>query len=188
VPRLILLNGPPASGKSTLAQRYADDHPPALCLDIDRIRAMIGGWRQDPGAAGPPARAIAVAAATTHLAAGHDVVVPQLLARAEFIAELRAAAAASGAAFLEIFLLPDEAAARAQYADRARGVPACARDGRPGSPGVVSAGLTDAELAAVYARLRAGLADRPGAAIVRTVTGQVDQAYQGLLDCLRQPA
>ena len=45
VPRLILLNGPPAVGKSTLAQRYADEHPPALNLDIGRIRSMLGRWR-----------------------------------------------------------------------------------------------------------------------------------------------
>ncbi len=63
----ILLNGPPGSGKSTLARRYADDHPPALAPDVDRIRAMLGGWRTNPGEAGPLAREIALAAARTHL-------------------------------------------------------------------------------------------------------------------------
>ncbi len=76
--KLILLNDPPGSGKSTLARRYADAHPPALALDVDRIRAMIGGWRATPGEAGLLARDLATAAARTHLAAGHDVVVPQL--------------------------------------------------------------------------------------------------------------
>ncbi len=51
--KLILLNGPPGSGKSTLARRYAADHPPALALDVDHIRAMLGGWRSAPGEAGP---------------------------------------------------------------------------------------------------------------------------------------
>jgi predicted kinase len=76
VPRLILLNGPPACGKSTLAQRYADEHPLTLNLDVDRVRSLIGRWREDPPAAGLLARAIALAAARTHLASGHDVVVP----------------------------------------------------------------------------------------------------------------
>jgi 2-phosphoglycerate kinase len=42
VARLILLNGPPGIGKSTLAQRYVDDHPLALNLDIDSVRRLLG--------------------------------------------------------------------------------------------------------------------------------------------------
>jgi predicted kinase len=65
--KLLLLNGPPGSGKSTLARHYADDHPPALALDVDRIRAMLGGWRTSPGSL---ARDTASAEARTNLAAG----------------------------------------------------------------------------------------------------------------------
>jgi predicted kinase len=38
MPRMILLNGPPSCGKSTLARRYAQEHPLSLNLDVDRIR------------------------------------------------------------------------------------------------------------------------------------------------------
>ncbi|MBA3302830.1 MAG: AAA family ATPase, partial [Acidimicrobiia bacterium] len=41
MPRLILLNGPPGIGKSTLAQRFVDEHPLALNLDLDAVRAML---------------------------------------------------------------------------------------------------------------------------------------------------
>jgi 2-phosphoglycerate kinase len=51
-PRLILINGPPGIGKSTLARRYADDHPGVLDCDIDVVRCLIGGWREDFGRAG----------------------------------------------------------------------------------------------------------------------------------------
>ena len=47
VPRLILLNGPPAAGKSTLARRWSDDHPGTLLLDIDLLRTMVSGWQED---------------------------------------------------------------------------------------------------------------------------------------------
>ena len=40
-PRLILLDGPPAVGKTTLAERYVDDHPLALNLDIDSLRYEV---------------------------------------------------------------------------------------------------------------------------------------------------
>lgn len=81
VPRLILLNGPPGIGKSTLAQRYVDDHPGSVNLDIDRIRSLIGRWRDDPLPAGLHARAMALAAARVSLRAGRDVVIPQHVGR-----------------------------------------------------------------------------------------------------------
>ena len=45
---LVLLNGPRASGKSTLAARYVHDHPLALNLDIDVIRGLLGRWIDHP--------------------------------------------------------------------------------------------------------------------------------------------
>jgi predicted kinase len=60
MPRLVLLNGPPGNGKSTVGRMFAADHPLALCLDIDQVRAMLGRWRDDATEAGLRARAIAL--------------------------------------------------------------------------------------------------------------------------------
>jgi len=46
---MILLNGPPGVGKSTVARMYAHAHPLSLNLDIDQIRSLIGGWRDTHG-------------------------------------------------------------------------------------------------------------------------------------------
>ncbi|GAB3153519.1 ATP-binding protein [Amycolatopsis stemonae] len=116
--KLLLLNGPPGSGKSTLARRYADDHPPALALDVDRLRAMVGGWRAEPGHAGLLARDVAVAAARAHLIAGHDVVVPQLVARPGFPERLEELARETQATFHEFVLLPGREVARQRFAER----------------------------------------------------------------------
>jgi predicted kinase len=178
VPRLIFLNGPPAAGKSTLAQLYADEHPPALNLDIDRVRAMIGGWRDDP-AAGLQARALALAAARVHLTAGHDVLVPQLVGRLDFIAQLESVARDCGAEFREVFLLPDEQSALLLYRGRAR---LAAR--LVSSDPAISTDRTPSELSDSYAAMLEILAARPAATVVRTQAGQVAEAYQALIASL----
>ena len=69
---LILLNGPPGIGKSTLATMYANRHPGTLNLDVDQVRCLIGGWQEDFRTAGKLVRPIAFSMAVTHLASGHD--------------------------------------------------------------------------------------------------------------------
>jgi predicted kinase len=119
--RLILLNGPPAIGKSTLARRYVADNPLALCLDIDEIRCRLGQWDSHPQSKSL-ARTLGLQMTRTHLASGYQVVVPQLLLRTEFIEELAAAAAEAQAPFTEIVLLAptlDDAIVRFQQAQKA---------------------------------------------------------------------
>ena len=165
--KLILLNGPPGSGKSTLARRYADDHPPALALDVDRVRAMIGGWRTEPGRAGLLAREMALAAARTHLSAGHDVVVPQLLARPGFAERLEALAGETGARFHEVVLLPGLEETRRRFAGRGQSEVETARP------------LTEEDLATAYDRVAEYAATRPRASILGGAA-----AYQDFLASL----
>jgi predicted kinase len=164
--KLVFVNGPPGSGKSTLARRYADDHPPALALDVDSVRAMVGGWRAEPGAAGLLAREIALAAARTHLAAGHDVVVPQLVARPGFPERLEAVARECGASYHEVVLLPGRESARRRFTAR-------------GSSEIETAApLTGTELDRAYDAVAAFAASR-GAVVLAAA-----DAYPGLLASL----
>lgn len=112
--RLILLNGPPAIGKSTLARRYVSDNPLALMVDIDAIRCSLGQWELHPDSK-PLARAIGLEMARTHLVKGYQVVVPQLLSSSEFIEMLAGVADEVRVTFTEIVLLAptvDDAVAR----------------------------------------------------------------------------
>ena len=102
--RLILLNGPPASGKSTLAARYANEHPLSLRLDVDVVRGLLGAALSDPAASGRLARQVGLAMARVVLDEGHDVIVAQFVAREEFIVALAELAEHSGGEFVEIVL------------------------------------------------------------------------------------
>lgn len=116
---LVLINGLPGSGKSTLAREFARRHPGAVALDIDVLRSMIGGWRRDPEAAGRQARSMALAVAGDQLAAGHPVLVPQLLARAGFIDRLAALAAAAEVRFVETVIDAPLPLCRRRFSERA---------------------------------------------------------------------
>jgi predicted kinase len=87
-PRLIVVNGPPGIGKSTVARRFAAQTPLTLCLDLDDVRATLGQWESDPLTGGRRGRAMALAMIHVNLGAGHDVVVPQYLAKADFVDQL----------------------------------------------------------------------------------------------------
>ncbi|PRY56544.1 AAA family ATPase [Glycomyces artemisiae] len=176
MPRLILLNGAPAVGKSTLARRYAADRPLALVLDLDQLRRTLGRWRDDPGGAGLRARSIAVAMVREHLAAGYDVVVPQLVGRVEFIERLAAAAAESGAGFDEVYLRDDADRLVRRFAERAQAavdpVHVEARE-------ILDGG--EARLREYHERMEALVRERPQAIGVESVPGDVEATYRRLL-------
>jgi predicted kinase len=159
-PVLVLINGAPASGKSTLARAWAQRHGAdlPLALDIDVLRSMLGGWLEAPGDAGRAARAVAVAGIRAHLLSGRDVVVPQYLFRTSFIDELYEAAEAVPADFLECAMRVDAQAAADRF-DQRQAVSSTST--APYAP-VVHGGLGEHSMAEHVAEFERMLASRPG--------------------------
>jgi predicted ABC-type ATPase len=107
-PKLIILNGPLGIGKSTLAKRYADEHPLTLMLDIDDVWAMISHWRKQKDTSAPLSKEIALAMARINLRARHDVVIPQILQTTELADSFKALAEECTADYYEIMLIVDK--------------------------------------------------------------------------------
>ncbi|GAA1687412.1 hypothetical protein GCM10009830_38730 [Glycomyces endophyticus] len=176
MPRLILLNGAPAVGKSTLARRYAEDRPLALVLDLDVLRRMLGRWREDPSGAGLRIRSVAAAAAREHLEAGYDVVVPQLVGRVEFIERLGSVAAEAGARFDEVVVLDGEESLVSRFAERTR---AAAEPEHVEAHELLAGG--ESALRDWHGLVSRLARERPQAVTVACVPGDVEATYRALL-------
>lgn len=175
MPRLIILNGPPGIGKSTVALRYAGDHPMTLSLEQDVVRRLLGGWRSRVAQSGALARDLCVAMARVHLRAGHDVVVPQFVANPDYLDRLAELAAQVGAQHIEFVLLDDLGSAERRFHARIND-PRLAEHQRVAAAFIEEAGGYAHE----YSRLARCIADRD-VVEVRSVEGDPGATYSAVL-------
>lgn len=180
-PRLILVNGPPGIGKSTLARRYALDHPLALVLDIDDLRTAMGQWETHDESM-RLARLLAVEMAQTHLGSGHDVVVPQFLGRYEFVKTLRSVAARCRAAFHEIVLVAPLEDAFTRLTARRKELLA-AEAAHP----LRLATYDSATLQTIIDELSSIAGVRRKATLIETKTGDIEGAYELMRAAISRP-
>ncbi|MGH3351074.1 MAG: AAA family ATPase [Nocardioides sp.] len=178
--RLILLNGLPGVGKSTIARRYATEHPGTLLCDVDMLRTFIGGWRDDFEDAGSRIRPAALGMISGYLLESGDVVLPQLFARVSELEKFERAALDAGAEFVEVMLEADTDDAVRRFDRRDDG-------NDPWHPivrSLVAEAGGDDVLRDYAARLRGLVARRPRTKMVPSVADAVDATYAAVLEAI----
>lgn len=181
--RLVHLNGPPGIGKSTLSALFADRNPGTLNLDVDTLHHLVGGWQDEESDTWPVVWSLVRAMAATHLDGGRDVVLPQYIATVDEILGLEKLAREHGAGFREVVLLDGREAAIERFNRRAQDSddPWIRHHHR-----LIEAGGGPVVLGTMYDNLMEVLRLRPGAVVVPSPVGAVQQTYELLADALRE--
>ena len=178
--RLILLNGMPGVGKSTIARRYATEHPGTLLCDIDVLRTFIGGWRNDFAEAGALIRPAALGMIRAYLQESGDVVLPQLISRVSELEKFERAAVDAGADFVEIMLTAETDEAVRRFHRRDNGTDPW----HPIVRSLVAEEGGDEILIGYASRLDDLVARRAATKIVPSVADAVDATYAAVLEAV----
>jgi predicted kinase len=180
--KLIVLNGALASGKSTLAEKYAEEHPLTLKLDIDELRRWISHFREEKEISGPLSKKIAGEMARVHLKEGYNVVISQIFIQSEPLENLEAIAKECGADFYEILLATSKEDAIKRFITRGK-----AEGYEDGfwPHGLVTLGGKEKKLEQMYDDMMTLVAKRPSTITIESVEGDADSTYQKLSENLK---
>jgi predicted kinase len=178
-PKFIFLNGPAGIGKTTIAQRYLDEHPLAMSINDDQIITMMGQWLTHESEARQLVFQHVQHMAAHHLKAGYTVIVPYLLQRLNEVERFAAIAAEQDVDFYEILLMTDKEQALSRLMRRGTW-------GEVGAPPITEADRPVIEH--LYEGLQRAVAQRPRTITIDVVNGAVDRTYSFFLQAIGEAA
>ena len=173
---MIILYGFAASGKTTIAKRYTDQHPLSIAIEGDQIIGMIGQWRKNESEARGLVFEHTKSIADKHLQAGYDVIVPYLLNDAKHSNEFEGIATRNIADFHEVYIEIEKEDAVNRLILR----------GCWGEEG--SRKLTEndrAELISRYEYMEVVMQERTNIKSISSQVGKIEETYQELLEAIQ---
>jgi hypothetical protein len=153
---------------------YVDEHARVLNLDIDSLRRLIGGWRDNFAESGSLVRPLALSMAAVHLRGGHDVVMPQYLGRLSEIEKFEVAAHDSNADFVEVLVMDTKPESLRRFTERRE---AAEEPWHREIGELVERGGGLPMLSEMYDRLTEVMNHRADAVVVPSVRGEIVQTY-----------
>jgi len=177
-PKLIILNGPPAIGKSVVAQKYIDNHPMALKLDIDQLWFMLGQWQASRPRSDEQKMKLAYIMAGAHLQDGFDVIVAQNLNNVSYYKTFEAITNACDADMYEVLLTApvQEVIDRCKQRGRESGYESGFRPG-----GILDSEGREAKIAAMHKASLEVCSKRPNTQIIASDYGDIQSTYEKVL-------
>lgn len=117
-PKLIVINGFAAAGKTTIAKMYIAEHPLAIAIESDDLIVNIGDWQANEGEARRLVFLLIKSMMRAYLVEGRDVVLPYLVTNAGHVDEFEKIAKDLDADFYEFALHNDQPTAIAKLLKR----------------------------------------------------------------------
>lgn len=161
--KLIILNGPPGVGKSTLATRLAEKVPGTEIIEIDVLRRTIPEYREHRKESILAAYNLALAALKEHFSQGRSVIVDKAAFFPETVDRFVETGKLCGAEIFEFFIFADKSTIQAR---------ADARGYRPGGL------LTRERVGEKWDEADAFCKQRPQATLIDTFHLTMDQVFE----------
>jgi len=174
-PKLIVLNGFAAAGKTTIAKKYIAEHSLAMALEADTIVDNIGDWANHEDEVRRLTFELTKAMLRAYLPSGHDVILPYLVTDVAEIEAFESIARDSNADYYEIVLHNERANAIARLLKRGKW-------GEETSPPLSEKDLPEIE--ALMTKMEAALEQRPSAIKIWLKKNDPDTTYSQLLQHL----
>lgn len=175
-PKLIFINGPVGSGKTTIGQKYIDDHKFALLLSSDYFVGPLGQWLQDEHGARDLAHQYLCLVAEAHLRAGYDLVLPYMLTRVQDVMDFEQIARNTQAEFFDCVLFVERDEAIERTLERGTW-------GEPTSPPITKEDIPI--LNELFDKFEAAVKLRPGSIRIDAERGDIKGTYHKLLQGIK---
>jgi predicted kinase len=167
--KLVILNGPPGVGKSTIATRLHKNLPASVLIDVDELRRTIPNYRERREESLREAYKLTTKAITENLALGHDVIIDKAVSYSYTLDSFIEAGRNSGAQVYELLLIADKATVERRAADR----------------GFKEGGLlTLQRVGELWEMANALRAQRTNAVVIDTTDLNPEEAYQKVKDVI----